>query len=90
MWRKSGDLEVYAYIPNKKGQYGESLGRGSFRFESGRYYMLEQTLKMNTPGKNDGFIIISVDGKEVFRDTQITFSNEPSSKIDAFIFSSFF
>ena len=73
MWRKDGDLEGYLYIPGKEGAYGKSFGRGAFRFEPGKYYKVEQELTLNTPGKDDGLLIIYVDEKEVFRDNTVKF-----------------
>lgn len=45
---------------------------------------------MNTPGKNDGTAIITVDGKEVFRDDTVKFRETADTKIDSMIFSTFF
>lgn len=90
MWRNGGDIEGYLYIPGKEGAYGKSFGRGSFRFEPGKYYKIEQFLKMNTPGKNDGILVIYADEKEVFRDEKVKFREGPETKIDSILFSTFF
>lgn len=90
MWRQYGDLEWYLYIPGKEGAYGKSFGKGSFRFEPGKYYKLEQSLTLNTPGKNDGSLVIYVDEKEVFRDMAVKFREWADVHIDSMLFSTFF
>ena len=90
MWRANGDMEVYAYTPGKTETFGKSLGRGFFRFETDRAYTVEQVLKLNTPGLNDGSIVVNVDGKEVFRDTAVNFRLSGITHIDSVMFSTFF
>ncbi|CAE6377393.1 unnamed protein product [Rhizoctonia solani] len=44
-------------IPGKNicgSDYGTSLGRGSFHFETGKWNYVAQRIKLNTPGKADG------------------------------------
>ncbi len=90
MWRTNGDIEVYGYVPTKTEAYGQSFGRWSFRFTTGKYYKVSQTIKLNTPGVNDGVIVIYVDDKEVFRDSAVTFRKADTTHITKVIFSNFF
>jgi hypothetical protein len=90
MWRANGDLELYAYIPKKQETYGKSFGRGSYRFQTGKYYTISQTITLNTPGKSDGILQMSVDGVEVFRDSAVIFRETAVTHIDSILFSTFF
>ncbi|KAG2222545.1 hypothetical protein INT45_002676 [Circinella minor] len=67
MWRRKGDGEIYAYMPEKeqrkdlcdeKGNicnpnYGYSLGRGSWRFKLGEWVKVRQTVKLNRADRQD-------------------------------------
>lgn len=90
MWRKNGDAEVYAYIPDKTEVYGKSLGRWFFRFETDTYYNIDLDIMLNTPGQENGIIVVFIDGKEVFRDTTIKFRETAETKIDSIISAQFF
>ncbi|KAG9050800.1 hypothetical protein FS837_002356 [Tulasnella sp. UAMH 9824] len=80
MWRKGGAGELYLYAPkSKQGEgvcdtppksdcnvdYGLSIGRGSFKFTPGRWTNVQQTVVLNTPGKQDGTFVLEVDGQRV-------------------------
>merc|ERR1719228_1453933 len=80
MWRKDGDGEVYAYLPDEQEEgfcddwdvhcnyeYGHSLGRGTWRFEAGRWHLLKQRVILNKVDSMDGSVIVSLDGEEVYR-----------------------
>ncbi|KAF8658281.1 hypothetical protein AX16_002055 [Volvariella volvacea WC 439] len=60
MWRRSGTGEVYAYIPTPNGlcssrevicndDFGTSLARGSFGFETRRWNRITMLLQLNDP-----------------------------------------
>jgi hypothetical protein len=89
MWRDGGDGEVYAYMPSSK-EWGTSLGRGSWRFKTGVWQHMEQTLKLNTPGRSDGEVSIWQDGRLVFRTGGLKFRETRNLKIDLLIFETFF
>lgn len=40
--------------------YGSSLGRGSFKFQVGQWNTVAQRIKLNTPGKADGELQVSL------------------------------
>lgn len=89
MWRRNGDGEVYAYLPTSK-NYGTSIGRGDWRFVPGKWYYLEQEVKLNKPGINDGRITVWLDGKEVLDEDGLTFRTTENLKIEGIFFSTFF
>lgn len=95
MWRKRGEGEIYAYLPYSSEpaslcendlnvcnpEYGYSLGRGSFRFKAGKWTNVRQVLTMNTPGKQDGQLVLHVNGKEVFTQQKMVFRREPAGRV---------
>jgi len=44
------------------GDYGWSLGRGDWSWETGKWQTIAQKVTLNTPGKNDGSIIVYLNG----------------------------
>jgi hypothetical protein len=89
MWRSGGAGEVYAYLPSSV-QHGTSLGRGSWRVTPGIWQCLNQAVRLNTPGKADGAITVSLDGRQVFQQAHVVFRTTASLRIDGVFFSSFF
>lgn len=89
MWRKDGDGEIYAYLPASI-EHGTSLGRGTFRLQTGRWYSLEQGVELNVPGKNDGRIRVWVDGELVMDVGGLVFRDVEALKIEGIFFSTFF
>ena len=68
-----------------RGRYGSSwiwqkdkLGY----LENNRWYCIEQYVKMNTPGKNDGILRGWVDGKLAFEKTDVRMRDVPDLKIE--------
>jgi hypothetical protein len=45
--------------------YGLSIGRGSFKFAPGQWTHVSQTVVLNTPGEQDGYFTLDVNGKRV-------------------------
>ena len=89
MWRRNGDGEVYAYLPTSV-EHGTSLGRGKWRFQEGKWHLVEQEVKLNTPGKPDGSIRLWIDEKLVVQELNLTFRTTPELKIEGIFFSTFF
>jgi hypothetical protein len=89
MWRRKGDGEVYAYLPTSV-ERGTSLGRGNWRFQEGKWYLVEQEVQLNTPGKTNGSIRLWINEKLVVQDLGLTFRTAPELKIEGILFSSFF
>ncbi|KAF7790964.1 hypothetical protein EIP86_001923 [Pleurotus ostreatoroseus] len=57
--------------------YGLSIGRGAFNFTPGAWTHVQQTVGLNTPGQQDGSFILSVDGQEVMRRTDVFYRDVP-------------
>ncbi len=89
MWRKNGDGEVYAYLPTSVKQ-GTSLGRGKWRFQPGKWHLVEQEVRLNTPGKSDGRIRVWFEEKLVLDETNLLFRTVGDLKIEGILFSTFF
>ncbi|CAE6521988.1 unnamed protein product [Rhizoctonia solani] len=80
MWRANSEGELYLYAPKDKqtpevcntpprsiceADYGLSIGRGSFRFTPGQWTHVSQTVVLNTPGKQDGYFTLDVNGERI-------------------------
>ncbi len=59
-------------------------------WQSGVWYEIVQYVKMNTPGQADGIIRVSVDGRQVYNQTDALIRRDASLKIDSMYFSTFF
>jgi hypothetical protein len=57
--------------------YGLSIGRGSFKFETGKWNHVIQTVTLNTPEKTDGKVLITVNGVEAINFPQIYWRGAP-------------
>jgi hypothetical protein len=89
MWRTHGDGEAYAYLPTSDA-YGTEMGRGSWRFRPGKWHCLEQRLVLNTPGRDDGRIVVWVDGEMLMDERTIRFRTSDTLMIRGIFFSTFF
>jgi hypothetical protein len=89
MWRRNGDGEVYAYLPTGV-ERGTSLGRGNWRFQQGKWYLVEQAVQLNTPGRSNGSIRLWINEDLVVNDHSLTFRTTPELKIEGILFSTFF
>jgi len=67
MFHKNGRLSSYIYCQNKKGKYGQSVMADGFSFRKGRYYAVSLHVKVNDPGRANGFMHIYVDGEQLIR-----------------------
>ena len=75
----------YCYHADMKGRYGngwiwqkDKLGY----LENNRWYCIEQYVRMNTPGKNDGVLRGWVDGKPAFEKTDVRMRDVSDLKIE--------
>ncbi|TFK66794.1 hypothetical protein BDN72DRAFT_130294 [Pluteus cervinus] len=96
MWRRKGKGELYLYGPRGKqtkalcaapgsecgGGYGTSVGRGSFTFARGKWTCVQQTVTLNTPGKQDGHFTLDVNGKRVIERHDILYRSKTPSTDD--------
>ncbi len=75
----------YCYHADMPGKYGEAWlwqegGLGDL--ENNRWYCIEQYLKLNSPGKNDGVLRGWVDGKLAFERKGVRFRDTEKLKIE--------
>ncbi|KAF7323302.1 hypothetical protein HMN09_00111000 [Mycena chlorophos] len=97
MWREDGQGELYLYAEKDKqtqalcadpqsecnAQYGFSIGRGSFYFATGMWTYVAQTVKLNTPGEQNGEFTLVVNGVRVIHRTDIFYRDAPSGSARA-------
>lgn len=104
MWRKEGAAEAYVYVPTNVEQlpdydrlpglvrnkdYGDSVFRGFASFETGKWMTVCLRAKLNTPGKADGLLSISLDGKsETYK--KMNWRKDSSIQISGIVGASFF
>ena len=77
----------YVYSANQSGSYGDVYiydGEEPGVLDKNKWYAIEQYVKMNTPGQNDGVIRSWINGKPSFEKTDLLFRDENSEfiKID--------
>lgn len=89
MWREQGAGEIYAYLPSSV-NYGTSIGRGSWHFIPGQWTLIEQSVKLNTPGIGNGNLRVWVNEKLVVDRHDVLFRSVDYLKLQGIIFSTFF
>jgi hypothetical protein len=78
-------IGTYCYHADMQGFYGDVWGwHNDYRgfLEKNRWYSIEQFLRLNTPGKNDGVLRAWVDGRLAFEKTDIRFRDTDKLKIE--------
>ncbi|ETW74606.1 polysaccharide lyase family 14 protein [Heterobasidion irregulare TC 32-1] len=106
MWRANGAGELYAYLPltptnaerllrvpptsHENTDYGFSVGRGAWRFQSGRWHCVAIRVKMNHVGRENGEVEVYIDGTSVLRATSLVLREDPASRIRGMHFQTFF
>ncbi|KAJ1673051.1 hypothetical protein EV182_005985, partial [Spiromyces aspiralis] len=77
MWRTNGMAELYVYADKSAqssqykatcgkycvDEYGDSLERGKYTFKAGQWTHVKQTIGLNTPGQQDGYLQVSYDNE---------------------------
>ena len=89
MWRGDGIGEIYAYLPSSE-RYGTPIGQGNWQFSPGQWYVLEQELQLNQPGKADGQLRLWVNGQLVVEESDLVFRTVDTLHVDGLFFSTFF
>ena len=96
MWRRNGQLVIYAYVPpSKNGKWGsERWGQDidcNFKAEPGKWHRIEQYVNVGTPGKDDGKLIVWVDGVKKLSIDDMRFRNIENNygRIGGIYFSTF-
>ena len=87
MGRVNGRTPIgfYCYHADMQGKYGDhwEWDDGGFKgLENNRWYCIEQFVRMNTPGKNDGILRAKVDGKLVFEKSDVRMRDIDTLKIE--------
>jgi hypothetical protein len=90
MWRAGGAGEVYAYLPEKKGVYGESISRGAWAFTPGQWQRLEQEVIVNHISVHDGVLRVWVDGRLVVDRSDMLYRVADNVLVSGLMFSTFF
>lgn len=90
VWKKDGYLDSVISSHSSLSLYGDQTGKQYFKMSPWGSYNLNQYIKLNTPWKKDGVIVISIDGQEVFRSENEDLRNKSDILMDSVLFSSFF
>ncbi len=85
--QKDGKTPIgyYCYHVDMKGQYGSGWVWDKDRLgslENNRWYGVEQYVKLNTPGKNDGCLKAWIDGRLAFEKNDVRMRDVKSLKIE--------
>lgn len=91
MWRREGGLMTYVYHQDMKGKYGDTEVAQDFVFEAGRYYQVEMTITLNSPGHADGSVEVSVDGEKRINHQKLRFrkDDDPAGLVQTLMFNTF-
>ena len=76
--------------PNSTTRHGQSLGRGNWRFPSGRWVTVEEEIVLNDPARANGIARIWIAGTLRFEATGLVLRRDPSVQIEGLMFSTFF
>lgn len=89
MWRSGGRGEVYAYLPTSV-EHGTSIGRGKWRWPTGRWTCVEQAVTLNSADRSNGSVEVFLDGRRVLHKDGLEFRTTERLKIEGVFFSTFF
>lgn len=103
MWREGGAAEAYVYLPRQpnitmyqqpgyinNGPYGESLWRGQFAFRTDVWNNITLLLKVNTPGKADGIIALTINNITQRTDGVLWIDDKKQYKVSGLMMHTFF
>jgi hypothetical protein len=90
-WQGYMPIGQYIYEVGKD-KYGQSIPWGAERstLESGKWYSIEQRMKLNTPGHKDGILEVWINGYKVFSKKDVVLRNVSKLKIEKIWFNFFF
>ncbi len=88
MWRTGGAGELYAYAPDRATACGQSLSRGAWTFQTGRWIAVSQEIDLTGSLESGDRILLSIDGNTVPYKLQLRSSS--ATLIDGLLFSTFF
>jgi hypothetical protein len=70
--------------------YGDSIGRGAYKFPTGQWSTLSQTITLNTPKQNNGKVSVSFNGQQVISFDKVGWIQSPSVTFLGIDFETFF
>jgi hypothetical protein len=82
-WAEAGDLGVDVRVPSAGGHFEGA--RSKTLWETGRWTKVEQEVKLNTPGKEDGILRIWIDGALTINRQGIVFRMTPETGINGVV-----
>jgi hypothetical protein len=92
MFNDNGTFKSYVYSQNMKGQYGDEVSAGSFKFQPGRYHAVTYQVGLNDPAsQSNGYMKVFVDGRQIVNHTGIKFrgSSADETLIQTLLFNTF-
>ena len=75
-------MGTYAYHADMQGTYGDFWQWPGALLQRNRWYCIEQHLRLNKPGVNDGLLRVWVDGRQVIEKAKIRLRNTPDLRIE--------
>lgn len=67
-----------------------TLGKGRWLWTPGRWICVEQSVRLNVPGRADGYVKVYVDGTQVLAAKGLTLRSTESVRVGGVFFSTFF
>ena len=83
-WGRNGAGDVVANIP-VSGDKGVSLAAGTWTFPTGRWSLVEQEVRLNTPGQENGFLGIWVDGQLRVQLDNVAYRSHAQTRINGIV-----
>jgi hypothetical protein len=83
-WQADGAADVWANLPGT-GERGVSLAAGAFSFPTGRWVLVEQEIRLNTPGEADGILRVWIDGVQKVDNTGVAFRNRDDVRVQGLL-----
>jgi hypothetical protein len=69
---------------------GASFGRGTFRFQPGKWHNIKLSIVLNDPGKSNGYVELRVDGRLVTSYDEMVWRNNKKINVEAIDVASWF
>ncbi|GGD75225.1 polysaccharide lyase [Lacimicrobium alkaliphilum] len=91
-WLGHMPIGSYLYEADSSSKYGSILpwGHPLSTISPGRWYSIEQHLRLNTPGQSDGLLEVWVDGVQILHKTDLMFRKTDELKIEKIWFNFYF
>lgn len=91
-WAGHMPIGSYLYEANSNSKYGSILpwGHPLSTIKPGRWYSIEQRLKLNTPGEADGILEVWIDGVKILSKANLMFRKTAELKIEKIWFNFYF